>query len=44
MDEWWRREGYLRGKELGGGLWLCLAPMITTLRIMVCTKDYVHEF
>lgn len=44
MREWWEEEGYLAGKEIGGGLWLCVAPMITTHRIMICDPGYVHEF
>lgn len=41
---WWQRNGYLYGREIGGGLWICVAPMITTLRIMVCDEISVFEF
>lgn len=41
---WWQRMGYLAGKEIGDGLWVCLAPMIYTWRLMVCTEVEVMEF
>lgn len=44
---WWRKENYLAGKEIGGGLWVCMAQMVTTVRIMVCTpapEGALHEF
>lgn len=44
MDDWWKEHGYLAGKEIGGGLWVCVAPMITTLRLMICTPEAVAEF
>lgn len=44
MSEWWRDQGYLAGKEIGGGLWTCVAPMITTHRLMVCDFAYVHAY
>lgn len=44
MAEWWEDEHYLAGKEIGAGLWVCVAPMITTRRLMVCTPHGVHEF
>ena len=34
---WWVKENYLAGKEIGAGLWVCLAQMVTTVRLMVCT-------
>lgn len=43
-ESWWVAEGYLAGKEIGGGLWVCLAPMLFTTRLMVCTPAWVHEF
>jgi hypothetical protein len=42
--EWWEEQGYLAGKEIGGGLWICLGRMIYTFRIMVCDPDSVYEF
>lgn len=41
---WWQKNGYLRGKEIGGGLWVCLAPMIFTWRLMLCAEDFVYGF
>lgn len=41
---WWEENGYLAGKEIGAGLWVCVAPMITTLRLMICDPWSVHEF
>lgn len=41
---WWEQHGYLFGKELGDGLWVCLAPMIFTWRLMLCTPDSVLGF
>lgn len=42
--EWWEENGYVAGRELGGGLWVCVAPMITTWRLMICDPGTVHEF
>lgn len=42
--QWWQEQGYLAGKEIGGDLWICLAPMLFTFRLMVCTTGFVHEF
>lgn len=44
MTVWWEDQHYLAGKEIGGGLWLCVAPMITTRRLMICDPGSVHEF
>ena len=42
---WWDdNNGYLAGKELGAGLWVCVAPMVTTRRLMICDPTSVHEF
>ncbi len=41
---WWEENGYVAGKEIGGGLWVCVAPMITTWRIMICDPGSVFEF
>lgn len=43
-EEWWQENYYLRGKEIGAGLWICLAPMLFTFRLMVCDPGGVHEF
>lgn len=45
-DEWWVQQGYLAGKPLEGGLWVCLADMMFTYRLMLCdpTPGGVHEF
>jgi hypothetical protein len=42
--EWWQKQGYLAGKELSEGLWMCIARMMTTHRLMICTRAFVHEF
>lgn len=42
--QWWRRQGYLAGKPIEGGLWICLAPMAFTFRLMVCDEWGVSEF
>jgi hypothetical protein len=42
--EWWQTNRYLYGRELSAGLWVCVAPMTTTLRLMVCDPGWVHEF
>lgn len=41
---WWVPNGYLAGREIGGGLWLCLAPMAYTTRLMVCDPGSVYQF
>lgn len=45
-QEWWEEQSYLKGKPIGGGLWVCLAPMMFTWRLMLCDPrpDGVHEF
>lgn len=45
-DAWWQQQGYYAGKEIEGseGLWICLAPMITTNRLMLCTTDSVLDY
>jgi len=34
---WWEEQGYLDGRPLEAGLWLCLTEMLFTYRVMVCT-------
>lgn len=41
---WWKEHGYIAGKAIEGGLWLCVAPMIYTLRMMICDETSVMEF
>lgn len=41
---WWEAHGYLVGKEITDGIWICVAPMIFTWRLMLCTPDYVIGF
>jgi hypothetical protein len=41
---WWQDEGYLAGREIGGGLWICVARMLFTFRLMVCDPGFVHDF
>lgn len=41
---WYVEHGYLMGKEISDGLWICVAPMIYTWRLMICTEDYVIGF
>lgn len=43
-DEWWKAHGYLAGRPLGGGMWMCVAPMIFTFRVMVCDPTFAREF
>ena len=43
-DWWWERERYLYGREVSEGLWICVAQMIHTWRIMLCDPGGVHEF
>jgi hypothetical protein len=49
-DPWWTKHGYLAGKQLTGDcrlpLWLCVAEMAYTWRLMVCDQADagVHEF
>lgn len=40
---WWQENGYLAGKDVGGGWWVCLAEMAYTYRVMLCTPLYVGE-
>lgn len=42
--EWWKDHGYLYGKPIGGGLWICLAKMMFTYRLMLCSEWAVEEF
>ena len=45
MSEWWGSEGYLYGREVALDLWICVAGMLTTWRIMLCDPYFsVHEF
>lgn len=41
---WWERNGYLAGRPIGDGLWICLASMIFTNRLMVCDEWTVFDF
>jgi hypothetical protein len=41
---WWVRHGYVAGKTVAGGHWVCLAPMIFTWRLMICTEYSVLDF
>lgn len=43
-EVWWKKHNYLDGKEIGGGLWICLAPQIYTHRVMVCDPWGAMEF
>lgn len=39
-NRWWRAHGYLAGRRLAApGLWLIVAPMVTTYRVMVATEQ-----
>lgn len=42
--EWWEKHGYLAGKPIQDGLWICLAPMIFTIRLMICDEGSVYDF
>lgn len=44
MNAWWQEQGYLYGRDIGDGMWICVAEMIFTWRLMLCTPDYVHDF
>lgn len=41
---WWVQHGYLAGKSIGGDVWICLARMLYTWRVMLCTDDFVYGF
>lgn len=41
---WWAEHEYLQGKEVGGGLWMCVNRMLYTWRVMLCTKEWVHDY
>lgn len=41
---WWEENGYLAGKPLSDDIWICVAPMLFTFRLMICTTDYVFDF
>lgn len=43
QTDWWAEHGYLAGREIGGGLWMCVAPMIFTYRVMVCDPGSVYD-
>ncbi len=43
-EDWWRQHGYLAGRQIGEDLWLCVAPMLFTFRVMLCSEGYVHSF
>lgn len=42
--EWWEVNGYLAGRPIGNDTWICVAPMLYTFRLMLCTPDYVMDF
>lgn len=42
--EWWAEQGYIYGRDIGDGLWICVAPMLFTFRLMLCTEGYVIDF
>lgn len=44
MIEWWQKEKYLAGKQVEGDLWICLAKMMFTYRLMICDPGSVYEF
>lgn len=47
---WWHTHGYLAGRQLcppdalNVELWLCVAPMLYTYRVMVCDPGSVYAF
>ena len=41
---WWQKHGYLAGKPIGNGMWVCIVEMIFTYRAMVCDEQWVGEF
>lgn len=41
---WWVAQGYLYGRDIGEGLWICVAPMLFTFRLMLCTTEGVLDF
>lgn len=43
-EEWWQEHGYLAGKPIGGGLWICVARMLFTDRLLVCDEGSVYDF
>jgi hypothetical protein len=42
--EWWQEQGYLAGKEVGGGMWICLVKMLFTYRLMLCDEFQPFSF
>lgn len=36
---WWHSHGYIAGRELDAGLWMVVAPMLYTYRVMVATPE-----
>ena len=42
--QWWAGQGYIYGRDIGDGLWICVAPMLFTFRLMLCTTGYVLDF
>ena len=38
-NPWWQKHGYLAGRPLEADFWLCVAPMLFTFRVMLCTED-----
>lgn len=44
QNQWWRDFGYLAGKQIDGGLWVVLMPMITTFRLAICDPGSVYDF
>lgn len=41
---WWQQNGYIYGRQLDDELWVCVAPMLFTFRLMLCTSGYVLDF
>jgi hypothetical protein len=44
MPEFWQKQGYLSGREIEAGHWVCVHKMIFTWRLMLCTPDSVQDF
>lgn len=42
--EWWRKQGYIAGKELPGGMWLILVTQLFTTRLAISTPQAMYEF
>ena len=43
-EAWWKEQGYIYGRDIGDDMWICVAPMLFTFRLMLCTPGGVIDF